>query len=302
MGDRETTVQEIRARFSRVRLMRSTVLLFLILFLSLISFLITTEFISISLAWQELSVMYLFYFVLGLAVLRVFFSDRLQIGPIFSEQRGDRTLIIMVIPMMIFSLGLAWMTIITLHIFSAGAAEAFLGYLDSPELLNQGTENTLFYFLATFGVIALLGPIVEEFIFRGILIERLGSKYGYKIALIVSSLIFGVLHANLIGATLVGLALGVIYLKTGSLLIPVIIHCLNNGITTILMFSDAGAGEEFASAAYYVDDAWFGSMFFLAGLAWFVWFLKTYWGEAISRVPFNQKTPTVSTTHQPATG
>lgn len=76
----------------------------------------------------------------------------------------------------------------------------------------------------------ILGPIVEEFIFRRIMIDRL-SRYGYVLAILVSSLAFGLFHGNLYQffyATLVGVLLGYIYVKSGNWLYCALMHGLIN--------------------------------------------------------------------------
>ena len=76
----------------------------------------------------------------------------------------------------------------------------------------------------------ILAPIVEEFIFRKLMIDKL-SKYGYITAILVSSLAFGLFHGNLYQffyAALVGILLGYIYVKSGNWLISVLMHAIIN--------------------------------------------------------------------------
>lgn len=72
-------------------------------------------------------------------------------------------------------------------------------------------------------------PLVEELVFRGILLQRWATKWGLREGLIVSSVLFGVLHPNNpVGLTMFGLVMGLLYLRTGSLWVPVVCHGLNN--------------------------------------------------------------------------
>ena len=79
-------------------------------------------------------------------------------------------------------------------------------------------------------VAVIIGPIVEEIIFRKLLIDRL-SVFGDLTAVIISAVLFGLFHGNfyqLFYAAGLGLILGYIYVKTGNLLYPTLMHMLIN--------------------------------------------------------------------------
>lgn len=91
---------------------------------------------------------------------------------------------------------------------------------------------------SVFGVlyIVLIGPFLEELIFRGIIVKGMIPRYGAKKAIFVSALLFGIAHfspVQSIAAFGTGIILGIIYLKTGSLRICILIHILNNVTATI---------------------------------------------------------------------
>lgn len=78
----------------------------------------------------------------------------------------------------------------------------------------------------------VLAPIMEELIFRKLLLDRL-SVYGGKFAIIVSAVAFGLFHGNLdqfFYAVLVGIVLGFVALKSGNWLYSVLIHAVMNFI------------------------------------------------------------------------
>ena len=79
-------------------------------------------------------------------------------------------------------------------------------------------------------VTVIVAPIVEELMFRKLLIDRM-SIYGDKLAIIVSAIAFGLFHGNfyqLFYATLIGFILGYIYTKTGNIIYPIAMHILFN--------------------------------------------------------------------------
>lgn len=91
---------------------------------------------------------------------------------------------------------------------------------------------------------ALIGPVCEEIIFRGVILEGLAKKYDPMKAIIFSALIFGLIHLQplqVIGAFFAGLILGWIYLKTQSLWIVIALHVINNFVA--FTFSDLGTAS-----------------------------------------------------------
>ncbi len=86
--------------------------------------------------------------------------------------------------------------------------------------------------------LGLLPGLSEELLFRGVMLPALGLDLT---AVIVSSLVFGVLHLSgiqqwpyVVWATIVGFALGYTALITGNLLIPIVAHILTNLISSSL--------------------------------------------------------------------
>lgn len=92
----------------------------------------------------------------------------------------------------------------------------------------------------------VFAPLLEELIFRHIVIGKLRSHLPCVAALIVSSLLFGSFHGGVIWiiyATVCGLALGAVYLKYDSLLPPLVMHAAFNGANYLFLLvpSEASA-------------------------------------------------------------
>lgn len=86
-----------------------------------------------------------------------------------------------------------------------------------------------FWFLAANGfIIAVIAPIAEEFVFRGVLMHRLVASLGLWKGVGLSSLIFSAFHINIFGAFLFAVVASLLYLKTGTLLVPILLHLFNN--------------------------------------------------------------------------
>lgn len=88
-------------------------------------------------------------------------------------------------------------------------------------------------------MVAVFAPILEEILFRGIILKGMINKgIKPKKAILFSALIFGAVHGypwQFLGAFLLGLVLGLVYWKTKSLLMPILLHSFNNFIATMLM-------------------------------------------------------------------
>lgn len=133
--------------------------------------------------------------------------------------------------LIIFSLGSFWLTCFLLAPISPGYVEWLL---QDVELFPDHT----FLFFLTAIYISLIGPIVEEFIFRGLLLNRLATKFNMMVGIFITNIIFAVFHSDILGAFMFGFILSILYLKSGNLLLPIIVHVLNNSYVTILTIID----------------------------------------------------------------
>ena len=85
-------------------------------------------------------------------------------------------------------------------------------------------------------LVVIIAPIVEEFIFRKLLLDRL-SRYGAVLSIVVTALAFGAFHGNFYQffyTTLVGLVLGYIAYKSGNWLYAVLMHMIFNFLGGVL--------------------------------------------------------------------
>ncbi len=109
------------------------------------------------------------------------------------------------------------------------------------------------------GLLALtiIGPISEELIFReaieGEMLRRGASPWT---AIIVSTLAFSAAHLNLaqsLYALPLGILFGIIYYKTGNIILAALLHILNNSIAAIQLHN---MGENYEDTSY---ADWLGS-------------------------------------------
>ncbi len=117
-------------------------------------------------------------------------------------------------------------------------------------------------------------PIFEEIFMRGIILAGLLNRYNPKKAIIISALIFGVWHLNIyqfINATLIGLILGLIYYKTNSLILCIVLHMTNNIFAPIMGFA-----EEYTAYAPNMISFLAGVMIFIGSAMLFFRYLKEF--------------------------
>jgi membrane protease YdiL (CAAX protease family) len=83
----------------------------------------------------------------------------------------------------------------------------------------------------------LIAPIGEEIIFRGMITKLLLKEYRPAKAILISALIFGIIHLNpaqILGAFVAGLLFGWLYYKTRSVIPGIILHFINNGLSVLV--------------------------------------------------------------------
>ncbi|WP_046954910.1 CPBP family intramembrane glutamic endopeptidase [Bacillus cereus] len=107
---------------------------------------------------------------------------------------------------------------------------------NQEQLLETGAEVPLIFTLLVFGI---LGPILEEIVFRYILLNRFSHYIGTAIASIISIIIFTVLHTNQLSDIAIYLPGAVILtaaylISKRSIAYVIAIHILNNCLGFIL--------------------------------------------------------------------
>jgi uncharacterized protein len=83
--------------------------------------------------------------------------------------------------------------------------------------------------------IVVLAPVAEELVFRGVLFSRIAaSRLGPAGAIVIPAALFALIHVQYGGAEILlilidGLFYGLARYRTGSVLVPMLLHCLGNG-------------------------------------------------------------------------
>lgn len=98
--------------------------------------------------------------------------------------------------------------------------------------------------VASFIMVAILAPVFEELLCRGIVLRGLLKRSSTFMAITVSALFFAILHMNpwqAIPAFILGLVFGSVYYRTGSLKLTMLMHFTNNFTALMLTWTIPGS-------------------------------------------------------------
>lgn len=116
-----------------------------------------------------------------------------------------------------------------------------LAFFISSELLNlhgaPGNQGMIKEFPFIIIASAFAGPVVEELIFRKVILTALSKRYSTWIGIIVTSAIFASFHftaSGFLNLFFVSLILSYAFTKTNRLWVPISIHILNNLMATLV--------------------------------------------------------------------
>ena len=115
-------------------------------------------------------------------------------------------------------------------------------------IVEQGADQPIYFLYLVPVTILLVGP-TEELIFRGILQGLFREPYGSAVAVVAASAVFAAVHissysgdglfATLSVVLLLGGVLGVLYEKSGNLVVPAAVHGLFNTIQFAAAYATA---------------------------------------------------------------
>jgi membrane protease YdiL (CAAX protease family) len=110
-----------------------------------------------------------------------------------------------------------------------------------------------------------IGAIAEEWLFRGVLLHLWARRFGVRFAVLATSVLFAALHADVLGSFIFGVVMAALYVRTGTLVVPIVAHLMFNlfiSVGSVVI----GEGEPLTLAEFR-GDWWMAAMGFLGGLA-----------------------------------
>lgn len=158
------------------------------------------------------------------------------------EKRESRTLgVFEVIKICIMSYSLVYIVNLLTNLLMMLIA-VFKGSEVTNPLLNLLEGSNWIWSLVFAGI---LSPIIEEMMFRGIMLNKLRG-YGDKIAIITTAVLFGLFHANFsqfFYAVALGMIFAYVTLKTGTIKYSIILHIVVNIMGGVILPALVGDGS-----------------------------------------------------------
>ncbi|WP_461151727.1 lysostaphin resistance A-like protein [Spirosoma pulveris] len=200
------------------------------------------------------------------------------------RKRGSRELSFASVPVLAYlvsAVGLIAMGVL---------AEPIVSAIPMPEAIEELIRKAFTKHVILSAVIA--APILEEILFRGIILDGFLKNYRPAKAIIWSALIFGFIHfipAQALNATFIGLALGWLYYRTRSLTLCMFLHFVNNGLSSLTFLSDDGLNmSENTTREWMGSDVYYVAL--LVGCALVCVAAYRYLNRILPTAPINQST------------
>lgn len=165
----------------------------------------------------------------GLILILKIANDKYEIN--IMDNFSNKKDLQFIIPMLI--------TIVGLNIFLSEILNYIEAYFPMSDFWVEIFENAFGEKANYIGILfttIILAPITEEVLLRGVILKGLLSKYSSITAILVSSVIFGVIHGNVyqfVLAIVIGIFFGWMFVKTRSLLLCILAHAFFNALNFI---------------------------------------------------------------------
>lgn len=184
------------------------------------------------------------------------------------------TVILVIVYMPISAFTAHYNEMIQFPSFFEGFARSWEDKIKSMTLFMIDFDSNAQFFLGLL-VAAVIPGVGEELLFRGIVQNKFERTFGnVHIAIWLTAFIFSAIHIQFYGflpRMLLGALFGYLYVWSGSLLVPMLAHFVNNGFTLLMMYLyNSGASDlNIDSPDSYNLTATLFSIIFVSGLIWY---------------------------------
>lgn len=180
---------------------------------------------------QQLSVVYWLVFSFSITLVIVLFILRKDSNA--NENRFDRA------PASLLS-SIGWSIA---GVFMALIAQSIAANIEAALGIEMGSENTkqIINIIEKFPIVILIssiiGPILEEIVFRKIIFGSLYKKFNFFISAVLSSVIFALAHfepEHILLYSAMGLTFAYLYVKTNRIIVPILAHVAMNTMVVLV--------------------------------------------------------------------
>ena len=183
---------------------------------------------------------------------------------------------------MVFSYGSVILTMSALSLVAPGLVEWLL---EAP-----GPDSATGGGLLALAISAIvIAPFFEEVAFRGVLINRWGTKWGIPTGIVASAALFGLGHPmNVAGTMALAVIAAILYFKTRTLLVPMAVHALNNAVASVgtLLPEPEEPTEAAAMVQEVRDSLGLGVVMVVVSLPVLVWYIRRNWPGEDAVLPY----------------
>ena len=175
-----------------------------------------------------------------------------------------------VIGLLVVAIGSLWLVYYPLSFVLPEFVEEMLLSSDEPVFVEGPSAWPFLHRCVMFVSMVIVAPVVEEAAFRGFLLHRWRLKWGAGRAVVLSSILFGLLHVDFLGAIFFGVVMSSLYVQTRTLWVPVFCHAANN-LAVFVLVAVLDDGETMTIREFqesFSECRWF----LAAGAAWAVWY------------------------------
>lgn len=221
----------------------------------------------------------LFYLGMGIVLVARIRAADLNVEQLFGPLPTPMTLrlTVIAIPLGVLSIAGFWMLFLPLSYAAPDLVRKWA--IEGPSRMEAHSFATWF----TRSIIAVIvAPVMEEVLFRGLLLQRWALRWGTMTGVILSSALFAMAHVEVLGHFAFGVAMAALYLRTRSLWVPISAHALNNFIVSVLTLpgklSPGKPGKEM-SVATLQSNWWVGIVVLAVGLALLEAYRRHFWKD-----------------------
>ena len=130
-----------------------------------------------------------------------------------------------------------------------------------PAVYLEGGAFPLLPNVLSFISLVVFTPVIEEVLFRGYLLQRWAHKWGLLRGVAFSSILFGIGHPDMLPATIFGVAMCIVYLRSGSLIGPILFHAAWNLLSWSWELYDIQAYGEYYYTLEEFQSGWAWGLF-----------------------------------------
>lgn len=233
----------------------------------------------------DVGLFYLVYAALAAGMLhysrRLGLQLRWIVGAV-PRRRADWVLTWLAVPLIAISAAGLWLIYLPIS-YLAPSLVTELVLTEKPSLFIPGAPARN---AAMALCIVLLAPVVEELLFRGLLLHRWARKWGTWRGVLASSAAFALVHIDILGGFVFGVAMVIVYVHTRTLWVPIACHVLNNALAmaggALLFLLD---GEREYTLSDFRADWWMGLLGLAIGAPLLWAFARRYWPRGDWQLP-----------------